>query len=59
MKQFYLTIAFTVYHLFVPFIVLNCASSDLPYVVENTSEANASESALAEQISPNSSVVSP
>lgn len=59
MKQFCLTIAFTVYHLFMPFIVLNYASSDLPYVVENTSEANASESALAERISPNSSVVSP
>lgn len=48
MKQFYLTVVFTVYHLFMPFVVLNCATSDLPYVVQAESAAEDTDAQLAE-----------
>lgn len=40
MKRFFLTIFFAFYHMFMPFVLLNCSSSDLPYVTQ----ANADES---------------
>lgn len=40
MKRFSLTVFFAFYHMFMPFVLLNCSSSDLPYVTQ----ANADES---------------